>query len=44
VGRREPGLLTLKAHADEANVSVDDMIDDNVKLPGKPPVAKHTGD
>ena len=44
VGEREPDLLTLNAHADEANVSVDDMTCDNVKLPGKLPGAKHTGD
>src|SRR5215471_3667235 len=39
-GVREPDLLTLKAYADEAGVMVDDLIDDNVRLPGKLPVAK----
>jgi transcriptional regulator with XRE-family HTH domain len=40
-GVREPDLLTLKAYADEAGVSVDDLIDDDVKLPKKLPGAKH---
>jgi transcriptional regulator with XRE-family HTH domain len=43
-GVREPDLLTLKAYADEAGISVDDLIDDNVRLPGKLPGAKHAGD
>jgi hypothetical protein len=30
---REPDLLTLKAYANEAGVTVDDLIDDNVSLP-----------
>jgi transcriptional regulator with XRE-family HTH domain len=41
-GVREPDLLTLKAYADEAGVSVDDLIDDDVSLPKKLPGAKHT--
>jgi transcriptional regulator with XRE-family HTH domain len=40
-GVREPDLLTLKAYADEAGVSVDDLIDDNVNLPRKLPGAKN---
>jgi transcriptional regulator with XRE-family HTH domain len=40
-GVREPDLLTLKAYADEAGVSVNDLIDDNVRLPRKLPGAKH---
>jgi hypothetical protein len=32
-GVREPDLLTLKAYADEASVSVGDLIDDSVRLP-----------
>ena len=42
-GVREPDLLTLKAYADEAGVSVDDLIDDNVRLPESLPGAKQTG-
>lgn len=41
-GVREPDLLTLKAYADEAGVSVDDLIDDNIRLPKNLPGAKHT--
>jgi transcriptional regulator with XRE-family HTH domain len=41
-GVREPDLLTLKAYADEAGVSVDDLIDDDAKLPRKLPGAKQT--
>jgi transcriptional regulator with XRE-family HTH domain len=40
-GVREPDLLTLKAYADGAGVLVDDLIDDDVKLPEKMPAAKH---
>ena len=40
-GVREPDLLTLKAYADEAGISVDDLIDDDVRLPRKLPGAKH---
>jgi hypothetical protein len=36
-------LLTLKAYADEAGVSVDDLIDDDVRLPDKLPGANHIG-
>ena len=39
-GVREPDLLTLKAYADEAGVTVDDLIDDDVRLPEKLPGAK----
>lgn len=39
-GVREPDLLTLKAYADGAGISTDDLIDDNVELPRKLPVAK----
>jgi transcriptional regulator with XRE-family HTH domain len=39
-GVREPDLLTLKAYADEAGVSVDDLIDDEVRLPRKLPGTK----
>jgi hypothetical protein len=31
------------AYDDEAGVSVDDLIDDNVRLPENPPGAKHKG-
>ena len=41
-GVREPDLLTLKAYADAASISVDDLIDDDVRLPRKLPGAKHT--
>ena len=41
-GVREPDLLTLKAYADAAGVSIDDLADDGVKLPEKLPGAKHT--
>jgi len=37
---REPDLLTLKAYVDEAGVSVDDLVDDGIKLPEKLPAAK----
>jgi len=43
-GVREPDLLTLKAYADEAGVSGDDLIDDSVTLPEKLAGAKHLGD
>ncbi|HEY7180323.1 MAG TPA: helix-turn-helix domain-containing protein [Blastocatellia bacterium] len=36
-GVREPDLLTLKAYADEAGVLVDDLIDDDIRLPEKLP-------
>jgi Helix-turn-helix len=42
-GVREPDLLTLKAYADEAGVSVDYLIDDNVRLPERLPGTKQTG-
>jgi transcriptional regulator with XRE-family HTH domain len=38
-GVREPDLLTLKAYADGTGISVDDLIDDNVRLPKKLPGA-----
>ncbi|MBO0724983.1 MAG: helix-turn-helix transcriptional regulator [Blastocatellia bacterium] len=41
-GVREPDLLTLKAYADEAGISVDDLIDDDVRLPRKLPSAERT--
>jgi transcriptional regulator with XRE-family HTH domain len=41
-GVREPDLLTLKAYADEAGVSLDDLVDDKVRLPTQLPGAKHT--
>lgn len=41
-GVREPDLLTLKAYADAAGVSLDDLADDNVRLPTKLPGAKRT--
>jgi len=41
-GVREPDLLTLKAYANAAGVSLDDLADDGVKLPKKLPGAKHT--
>jgi transcriptional regulator with XRE-family HTH domain len=41
-GVREPDLLTLKAYADEAGISVDDLIDDDARLPKKLPGATHT--
>lgn len=37
---REPDLITLKAYADGAGISTDDLIDDKVKLPEKLPVVK----
>lgn len=40
-GVREPDLLTLKAYAEGAGVSVDDLIDDDVKLPRKLPAADY---
>src|SRR5687767_15460665 len=39
---REPDLLTLKAYADAAGVSLDDLADDNVRLPENLPGAKRT--
>jgi transcriptional regulator with XRE-family HTH domain len=39
-GVREPYLLTLKAYADAAGVSLDDLADDKVTLPAKLPGAK----
>ena len=36
-GVREPDLPTLKAYADEAGVLVDDLIDDDIRLPEKLP-------
>jgi len=39
-GVREPDMLTLKAYADAAGVSLDDLADDGVKLPAKLPGAK----
>lgn len=41
-GVREPDLITLKAYADGAGVSVDDLIDDDVRLPKRLPGAEHT--
>lgn len=43
-GVREPDLLTLKAYADAAGISLDDLADDNVQLPMKLPGAKRAGD
>src|SRR5215475_6806115 len=40
-GVREPDLLTLKAYADAAGVSIDCLIDDYAKLPDKLPGAKY---
>jgi hypothetical protein len=37
---REPDLITLKAYADAAGISVDILIDDKVDLPKKLPAAK----
>jgi len=42
-GVREPDLLTLKAYADAAGISTDDLINDEVKLPPKLPVRRATG-
>ncbi len=39
---RQPDLITLKAYAHVAGVSVDDLIDDDVDLPKKLPAAKNT--
>jgi hypothetical protein len=39
-GVREPDLLTLKAYADAAGVSLDHLANDNVRLPAKLPGAK----
>jgi transcriptional regulator with XRE-family HTH domain len=36
-GLREPDLLTLKAYADGAGILVDDLIDDDVRLPKRLP-------
>src|SRR5262249_20733511 len=41
-GERELDLLTLKAYADKPGVSVDVLIDDDVRLPKKLPGAIHT--
>jgi transcriptional regulator with XRE-family HTH domain len=40
-GVREPDLLTLKAYADAAGVSIDCLIDDDAELPDKLPGAKY---
>lgn len=40
---REPDLITLKAYADVAGVSVDDLIDDDVDLPKKLATGAHRG-
>jgi len=42
-GVREPDLLTLKAYADAAGVSTDDLINDEAKLPPKLPARRTTG-
>jgi hypothetical protein len=42
-GVGEPDMLTIKAYADEAGVTVDNLIDDNASLSGKLG-AKHKGD
>jgi transcriptional regulator with XRE-family HTH domain len=42
-GVREPDLLTLKAYAAAAGVSVDDLIDDDVRLPKKLPAVEQAG-
>jgi transcriptional regulator with XRE-family HTH domain len=42
-GVREPDLLTLKAYADIAGISTDDLINDDGKLPKKLPGAGQTG-
>jgi len=39
-GVREPDLLALKLYAEAAGVSLDDLADDNVRLPAKMPSAK----
>jgi transcriptional regulator with XRE-family HTH domain len=41
-GRRDPDLLTLKAYADVAGISTDDLINDEAKLPSKLPAARLT--
>jgi len=40
-GKRQPPLLVLLQYARAANVHVDDLIDDNVKLPAKLPAPTH---
>jgi transcriptional regulator with XRE-family HTH domain len=40
---RQPDLITLKAYANVAGVSVDDLIDDDVDLPKKLAVDAHRG-
>jgi transcriptional regulator with XRE-family HTH domain len=42
-GVRDPDLLTLKAYADAAGVSTDDLINDDAKLPAKLPGRRTTG-
>src|SRR5215468_4113282 len=42
-GVREPDLLTLKAYADEAGVSVDVLIDDDIRLSKKLPGSMGAG-
>lgn len=42
-GVREPDLLTLKAYADAAGISTDDLINDEAKLPAKLPGRRTTG-
>jgi transcriptional regulator with XRE-family HTH domain len=37
-GKRQPPLVVLLRYAQAANVYVDDLIDDDVKLPAKLPV------
>jgi hypothetical protein len=41
-GVREPDLLTLKAYADGAGLSLDDLVDDQIDLPKELPAAKRT--
>jgi transcriptional regulator with XRE-family HTH domain len=41
-GVREPDLLTLKAYADGAGLSLDDLVDDLIDLPKELPAAKRT--
>jgi len=41
-GVREPDLLTLKAYADGAGLSLDDLVNDQIDLPKELPATKRT--
>lgn len=39
-GVREPSLLVLLAYAKSARITIDVLADDDIQLPGRPPLAK----